>query len=111
MTRLDSPEPLGGPEPAGAGAEHAITSVQVAADVISPTCEDCDVVLTQDNTRVSPQEAYWLGVDWTSEQFCEDCKDRREADGPAELSINYDPPDTTWYREQLRMAGRGHLLG
>jgi len=82
-----------------------------AGDAITLACEDCDVVLTADNTHVSYEAAFWLGVDWTSEQFCSVCKDRREADGPPDSAISYDPPDTTWYREQLRQAGRGHLLG
>ena len=83
----------------------------VEMDAAISTCEDCDVVLTEDNTRVTYEEAFWLGVDWTSERYCETCKDRREADGSPDSAINYDPPDTSCYREQLRMAGRGHLLG
>ena len=84
---------------------------QTAVEAPVSNCEDCDVVLTADNTRVNSQEAFWLGVDWTSERYCETCKDRREEDGPPDSAINYDPPDSSWYREQMRMAGRGHLLG
>jgi hypothetical protein len=90
---------------------QSLSVVQAEMDATILTCEDCDVVLTEGNTRVTYEEAFWLGAVWTSEQYCETCKDRREADGPSDSAISYDAPDASWYREQLCQAGRGHLLG
>ncbi len=88
----------------------SLTIVPRPADPVE-TCEDCDVILTLENTAVDPQEAFWLNVDWTDERFCTVCKERREGDGPPDSWISYDPPDESSYREQIRDAGRGHLLG
>lgn len=96
---------------AGAPSEALEATSEIQAEAILSYCADCDVILTQQNTYVTYEEWFWLGVDWTSEQYCATCKDQRAADGPPDSAIRYDPPDTSWYREQLRQAGRGHLLG
>ena len=74
-------------------------------DTYELRCGDCDVPLTEENTEVDASAAYWVNAKWQDEDRCATCKENA-ADG----EVRYPEPGGGFYEQNLRDAGRGHLL-
>ena len=71
-------------------------------------CEDCDTALTEGNTDVDQQEAFWMNVTWEDETRCAECKSN--LDGAPIYSTVGGAGSDGMYEQNMRSAGRGHLL-